>query len=315
MPIDYLSADQVLELSFGKLDRQAARLDFPKPGTLSNQVSSLIGGAGAGALTHQHSSMLASAGVEMWHRAIHSFLWSVVLTETSPLWSSNTGYYASHFVMRAFAHSLGIFKSFTKRAAIQVVVRNGHFICNQLNENRGEHAFYWRAVKEHPTLAPNPLFRENNEREDNKKEDQSDSLHRTFATYTDHLNSFKAVNVPPVEEVTQRLEKISHIRRCSVTAPTPQRGRFPDLDKVQILAFQRIVAFHDFLDDKVPKNRFDIRSSIKKNLCAPHAIELRTNMKRCHSFAARERAGHAQPSIKAFTRTTQESPETSVIVQ
>jgi hypothetical protein len=61
--------------------------------------------------------------------------------------------------------------------------------------------------------------------------------------------------------------------------------------------------------------RIDIRSSTKKNLCALHAIELRTNMKRWHSFAACERAGHAQPSIKAFTRTTQESPETRSIVQ
>jgi hypothetical protein len=38
-------------------------------------------------------------------------------------------------------------------------------------------------------------------------------------------------------------------------------------------------------------------------------------MERCHSFTARERAGHAQPSINAFTRTTQESPETRIIVQ
>jgi len=200
--------------------------------------------------------MLASAGVEMWHRAIHSYLWSVALTEISPIWASNTGYYASHFVMRAFAHSMGIFKSFTKRAAIQVVLRNGHFVCNQLTDHGGEHAFYWKAVKGHPKLVSNPLFRENNEREDNKKEDQSDARHRNFATYTGHLNAFVAPSFPPAEEVTLRLEKISRIRRHSVTAPTPQRGRFPDLGNVQILAFQRIVAFHDFLDEKVPGNRF-----------------------------------------------------------
>jgi hypothetical protein len=62
-------------------------------------------------------------------------------------------------------------------------------------------------------------------------------------------------------------------------------------------------------------SRIDIRSSIKKNLCAPHAIELRTNMKRGHPFAARERAGEAQPSIKVFTRTAQEPPQTRGIVQ
>src|SRR6266571_1992063 len=217
MPIDYASADQVFKLSFGKLDRSTARLDFPRPGTLSGQFSALIGGSAAATLSHQHSSMLASAGVEMWHRAIHSYLWSVALTEISPIWASNTGYYASHFVMRAFAHSMGIFKSFTKRAAIQVVLRNGHFVCNQLTDHGGEHAFYWKAVKGHPKLVSNPLFRENNEREDNKKEDQSDARHRNFATYTDHLNAFVAPSFPPAEEVTLRLEKISRIRRHSVT--------------------------------------------------------------------------------------------------
>ena len=192
----------------------------------------------------------------MWHRAIHSFLWSVTLTERSPIWASNTGYYASHFVMRAFAHSMGIFKSFIKRAAVQIVVQHGHFVCTELSDRGGEHAFYWKAVKGHPKLVSDPLFRENNERQDNRKEDQSDALHRNFATYTDHVDSFIAPNVPPTEAVKERMEKISRIRRHSVSAPTPQRGKFPDIDKVQILAFQRIVAFHDFLDEKVPKNRF-----------------------------------------------------------
>lgn len=257
MPIDYSAADQVFELSFGKLDRPSARMEFPKPGTLSRRFSELIAGSAVGAtLSHQHSQMLASAGVEMWHRAIHSFLWSVALTESSPLWSSISGYYASHFVMRAFAHSMGIFKSFTRRMAIQVVIRNGHFTCVQLSDSGGEHAFYWKVVKGHPALLPNPLFRENNEREDNKKEDRSDAIHRNFANYSDHLDSFRAVSFPGNDEFEDRLEKISRIRRYSVTAPTPQRDDFPDIAKVQVLAFQRIVAFHDFLDAKVSGNRF-----------------------------------------------------------
>lgn len=257
MPIDYASADRVVELSFGKLDKPSAKMDFPKPGMLSRHLSTLIGGSTATpTFLHQDSPMFASAGVEMWHRAIHSFLWSVSLTEGSPLWASVTGYYASHFVMRAFAHSMGIFKSFTKKVAVQVVVQNGQFVCTQLTDKGGEHAFYWKAVKGHPRFTSNPLFRENNEREDNKKEDKSDALHRNFANYADHLDSFAPLKFSSTKEVAERVEKISRIRRHSVTAPTPQRDDFPDIDKVQILAFQRIITFHDYLDNNVQKNRF-----------------------------------------------------------
>src|SRR5437660_12593671 len=119
MPIDYSAVDPVLGLSFAKLDRPAAKLDFPQPGTLARLFSHLIKSGGAeAALPHQNSSMLATAGVEMWHRAIHSFLWSIALTERSPMWASVLGYYASHFVMRAFAHAMGIFKSFTERRVV-----------------------------------------------------------------------------------------------------------------------------------------------------------------------------------------------------
>lgn len=251
MPIDYVAADRIIEVSFGKLDKPSAKMDFPKPGTLSRRFKEILdeGGTAAPTLSHQHSSMLASAGVEMWHRAIHSFLWSLALTENSPLWASVSGYYASHFVMRAFSHSMGIFKSFTHRKVIQVLMDGGHFVCSLLEYKDGEHAFYWKAVKGHPKLLSNPLFRENSER--NPK---SDSSHRTFANYTDHVNSFLTMKFPALNDVAESVEKISRIRLHSVTEPS--RDDYPDLQNVQILAFQRIIAFHDFLDERVPKNRF-----------------------------------------------------------
>lgn len=258
MPIDYTIADRVFELSFAKLDKPTARLDFPRPGTLSGHLTTLLSGPnpGAAVLSHNNFSMLATAGVEMWHRAIHSFIWSVALTEDSPLWASVSGYYSSHFVMRAFAHSMGIFKSFSHKTALQVVVKGNQFVCDVLTDKGGEHAFYWKAVKGHPQLLTNPLFRENNERENNRTEDRSDAIHRNFANYADHLDSFTAPKFSDMEAIANRITKIGHIRRHSVIAPTPQRNRFPDLDKVQILAFQRIAAFHEFLDDRVPDNRF-----------------------------------------------------------
>ncbi len=251
MPIDYDSANRVFELSFGKLDRRQARMGFPEPGILSNEFKTLLPiGTHPPVLPHNQCQLLASASVEMWHRAIHSFLWSVALTEASPLWASVSGYYASHFVMRAFAHSMGFFKSFTKRAAIQVVMdRSGQFVLSQVDIRGGEHAFYWKVIKKHPDFASNPLFRENSERDEH-----SDSAHRTFANYTDHVNSFTPIKFPEFKWIAEYIEKISRIRLYSVDKPS--RDDYPDLQNVQILAFQRIVAFHDFLDERVPTNRF-----------------------------------------------------------
>ncbi len=254
MSIDYAAADRVFELSFAKLDRSNASMAFPKRGSLSDQFSQLFKGANAVSptLPHRYTPMLASAGVEMWQRAIHSFLWSVALTDSSPLWSSVCGYYSSHFVMRAFAHSMGVFKSFKEKKVFQILVGNGQYVCSPLQWNsnqQGEHAFYWKAVKGHPRFLPNDLFRQNSERDP-----QSDSAHRTFANYTDHVDSFVSINIPSTREVVECVERISRIRLYSVTAPS--RDDYPDLQNVQILAFQRIIAFHEFLDERVPKNRF-----------------------------------------------------------
>lgn len=254
MAIDYITADRIVDLTFGKLDKPNAKLIFPERGTLSKHLNGLLSRMGTTApiLAHDQSPLLASAGVEMWHRAIHSFLCSVALSKSSPLWASVSGYYSSHFVMRAFAHSMGIFKSFSEKTVIQVSVENGQFVCTPLvwsSKSQGEHAFYWKAVKGHPKLFNNDLFRENNERDI-----KSDSSHRTFANYTDHMNSFVPLDFPSMNEVADGVERISRIRLHSVTSPS--REDFPDLQNVQILAFQRIIAFHDFLDEKVHKNRF-----------------------------------------------------------
>jgi len=250
MPIDYSSIDRVFDLSFGKLDTPRARLEFPAPGTLSEELNALIkSGEASPVLPHNKWQMLASCSVEMWHRSIHSFLWSVTLTETSPLWASVSGYYASHYVMRAFAHSMGIFKSFTAKSAIQIKMEAGQFVLSPF-KGKGEHPFYWNAVRGYSKFATNPLFYDNNERDID-----SDAAHRTFANYTDHVNSFKPLKCSDVAWAMNYVEKISHFRLGS-TVKRPSRDEYPNLQDVQILAFQRIVTFNDFLDERIPTNRF-----------------------------------------------------------
>lgn len=154
--------------------------------------------------------------------------------------------------MRAFAYSMGILKSFLQKEIIQISEENGEFVCTPLvwgKNGRGEHAFYWKAIKNHPNFIDNDLFRENSERDF-----QSESSHRTYANYIDHIDSFVPLELPATVSVANEVERISRIRLHSVTTPT--RNDYPDLQNVQILAFQRIIAFQDFLDDKVANNRF-----------------------------------------------------------
>jgi len=248
MPIDYPAGDQLFGVSFQRLAAGSAPIGFATPGTLALQLSKAL--QANSTLPNRSGSLFASSSVEMWHRAIHSFLLSVALTETSPLWASVTGYYASHFVMRAVCHSIGVFKLFSRRSIVQVILRNGNFVCSMVSGGeRGEHAFYWNVARQHPNFSANPLFRDNSERNL-----ASDSAHRNFANYTDHVGRFTRLSFPLSQEISLNVEKISRIRLHSVTEPS--REDYPDLFNVQILAFQRIVSFHDFLETRVPGNRF-----------------------------------------------------------
>jgi hypothetical protein len=252
MTIDYSSADRVLELSFEKLANHAASVKFPARASLSRELTAVLKADSPQTLHLPHAarSLFATASVEMWHRSIHSFLYSVALTNSSPLWASVTGYYSSHFVMRAFAHSFGFFKSFAVGKVIQVILDGREFACSILPEKeKGEHAFYWKVVKRHPDFSTDPLFGFNSERDP-----RSDCSHRNFANYTDHINSFGPPSFPTTQSIAEIIRKISRINRHSVTSP--DREDFPDLQNVQILAYQRLVTYREYMDKKLGDNKF-----------------------------------------------------------
>jgi len=256
MKIDYASADKVMKVTFDRVSGKG--LAFPEKGTLSELVKDTLGDPSKGmpVVPHQKCHLLASASVEMWHRAIHSFLWSVALKDRSELWSSVTGYYSSHFVMRAFAHALGIYRSFTHRTVFQLNFEKGSLVCNSITDRKhGEHQFYWSVVKEYPRFLTDSIFSYNHESGVGKKGfEQSDYLHRNFANYTDHIDHFSELSFPKVPDLSKLIAQISIRRKHSVELP--RRARYPDLQAVQTLAYQRIVAYRDFLDERVPRNAF-----------------------------------------------------------
>ncbi len=247
--IDHSDSDQVLGLTFARLGRPANTLEFPLVESLSDRVVTSLEDD-VQLIPHFQISLFASASIEMWHRAVHSFLWSVALRDHSKIWSSVTGYYSSHYVMRAFAHAFGFFKSFAKKKIIQVVISHGTGVCKVIDaDDKGEHSFYWKVVKHYPEFKDNLLFRFNSERDKT-----SDCSHRNHANYSDHIGGYLKVGFPTTAQLLDSIEKISRIRRFAITEVS--RDGFPDLDNVQILAYQRLVTFRDFLDGRLKDNRF-----------------------------------------------------------
>jgi len=86
------------------------------------------------------TKLFVTAAIEVWQRGIHSFLVSSSLTKTSPIWASVSGYYASHYCIRGFAHLLGYVNLHNK--GFTVHLENGN-LCSFIKGTKGEHVFYW----------------------------------------------------------------------------------------------------------------------------------------------------------------------------
>lgn len=248
------STIQQIEAMFTVLHKQSAAKALPGPGTLSKKLSELVEGATADTSTIDRSTFafFATASVEMWHRSIHSFLLSASLTKASPLWASVSGYYSSHYTIRAFAHLLGYFQLQRKRRIIKVEISGSRYVC-QIIQKQGsdrEHKFYWKTVKNHAHFASDPFFTKNEEGQNN-----SDSAHRSKANYVDHINRFPPFQVLNENYLKQRVEKIADMEFSD--APIPRVDSYPDTDNVQLIAYHRMIKFRIFLDEILGgKNRF-----------------------------------------------------------
>lgn len=237
--------EQQVKILFAGLNRVAAAQALPAPGTLASRLKSMIEKASTDVVRVDPSvcALFGTAAVEMWQRAVHSFLISASLTETSPIWASVGGYYASHYSVRGLAHLLGVFQSHTKKRVVRIDVGSGPPLCRIEKKNAGdrEHKLYWKVVKDHGSFAADPFFTFNKE-----GDDDSDAAHRNVANYWDHIDQFPRFRPLDESVLRNRIEQISGIELSSV--PIPDRRKYPDVEAVQLVAYHRITKFRSFLD-------------------------------------------------------------------
>ncbi len=249
MKIDASLRDRV-QADFDLLNIIAAANAFPGPNSLSDSLDIAVPpgpkkAIGTKNIGPEISQMFTTAAVDMWLRAVHSFLISGSLTAVSPLWASVTGYYSSHYSMRAFAHLLGFFRQFTHKRMLRSEFVAGRHICSFKHAGGREHELYWKTVKEDPHFSSDPFFPPSN----------VDVEHRDWANYVDHLSEFRPFRPLDKDALKGRIERISEIPFA--LPPVPDVRKYPDVDAVQIVAYHRIVRFRGLVDALlVGRNRF-----------------------------------------------------------
>ncbi len=236
-----------LETVFAHLRRKGAEQSIPPLGSLSARLETALKGKQPAttnvAVEPRVAVAFMTAAVEIWMRAVHSFLVSASLTGASPIWASSCGYYSSHYSVRALAHLLGYFQLYKRKRIVRLELHGGKYVCwfdpKQIHDR--EHRFYWKIVKRDQHFAADPLFSDNN-----PEDDISDVGHRDRANYADHVGQLAKFRALDVETLKRRVQFISEIMFTS--PPIPRRSHFPDVEAVQVVAYQRVVRFRQFLD-------------------------------------------------------------------
>ena len=248
-----------VEEAFAPLNNQAAAHSFPSPASLSSALDK-VNPSGATIIvapgkTPAIAKMFTTAAVDMWLRAVHSFLISASLTNVSPIWSSASGYYSSHYTVRSLAHILGFFQLFSRKKIARLELQAGRFVCrfDAKTMHDREHSFYWKIVKSNPLFSSDPFFTKNPSKDE--ADVGSDVGHRDRANYADHLSSFPMFHPLNELEVKRRIERISEIEVKA--PPIPIVRLYPDIESVQVIAYHRLMRFRDLVDTIVgTRNRF-----------------------------------------------------------
>lgn len=246
--MDAPNLKQQIKVMFANLSR-CKSVGMPGINSLSLDLSKIIEKAKAqktktevASISSKIISSFASAAIDMWHRSVHSFIISASLTRTSTLWASVSGYYASHYAIRALAHLFGYYNHYSGKRIIEIDIPSR--VCRILKKkcNDREHRFYWRIVKNSSLFRGDPLFTNNNE-----FVQYSDSGHRNRANYVDHLDRFIDFQILDEPYLKERIKKIAEVDLSNIQIP--DKYMYPDLDNVQLVAYHRMIKFRTFLDE------------------------------------------------------------------
>ena len=231
---------------------------WPPRGALSNELNSIVTRHSLKSKKESFSinvdqnivNYFAKATIEMWHRSLHSFLISASLTEMSPIWASVSGYYSSHYTIRAFAHMLGYFQLFRNKKIVHLEYNTCYF--DPKTGKDREHIFYWKKVKNHPFFYNNSFFTYNPETDDEST--LSDAMHRNRANYWDLIDQFTSFQILDKQYLRKRINEISGVQLTVATIPSAKE--FPNVYKVQLVAYNRLIMFRSFLDHVLDTNKF-----------------------------------------------------------
>jgi hypothetical protein len=249
-----ITSDEDIGIVFQGYQRKSARLQPPEAGALGSwlhaaalrAIQRKVDTFGADAV---EARLFASAAVEMWHRAVHSFVVSAGLTNTSPVWAAVAGYYASHYAMRAYAHLLGRHVLYRCSRVVVLGIQNGGYYCKL--ERKGaddrEHRVYRKVVHGSVLFGADPFLNLEND-----AGPRSDVGHRTKANYIDHIGNFTRFEALDIEAVLARIQQLAEIELSQL--PVPDADSFPDNDSVQLVAYHRIVRFRKYLDQLLGNN-------------------------------------------------------------
>lgn len=245
-----MTDEQLLKLLFQPLSNRPSAGAMPAAFTLSTSLTRLVQRAGGAAinLNRQDATNFATASVEIWHRAVHSLLISIALKKDSPVWAAVAGYYASHYTFRAAAHLLGFFSLHSAKCTIEINGQTGPYFGAVVKKRKREHDWYRDKVSNSKLFGSDSFFSAR------PKAGLDDREHRSLANYGDHVSRYPSLSPIALEEIKDRMRILE--RYPAVVPPELSDARFPDLDGVWVLAYQRISRFRKLLDDKVGKNRF-----------------------------------------------------------
>jgi len=245
-----LQEPEILRL-FNALDQWTPER-LPSTGSLSRLVTSLNTAIGA-VVPETEVVLFATGAVEMWRRALYTLILAAMLQDVNVSWGCVAGYYASHYCVRAFAQLFGYFAVYRHRVFVEVSPYGGTYRCNRVqplsNQMRREHRFYWAMIKRQPRFDQDRLFTTNDDRVS-----LSDSAHRGFASYADHL--YENFRPYPAIERSQLRARLIDLATTSLSGedsmPIPDRDEYPDLVTVLSVAYLRIYRFREYLDELLP---------------------------------------------------------------